>query len=210
MNKIVCIYPQDATTEFLNPLCDHICRTFGAIKVGYDTLSDDDPIEYIYNEIKDAQILFFLGHGMSTCLYASILDNVELFNKDNINLLKNKRLFLLACNSNQFIENFDLTNTIGFGYLPTSEDDVKQRGRYHKLDISNTGYLDVKCFDNALVQCLINTLSKDTINDFHLFKERLFFYLSKEIVICLIDKSSPNYRTVADELYFMYKDMNIK
>ena len=103
MSKIVCIYPQDATTDFLRPLCDHICATFDAVEVGYDTSGDDDPMEIIFNEIKDAETIFFLGHGMSTCLYASILDNVELFHKDNISLLEGKRLFLLACNSDQFI-----------------------------------------------------------------------------------------------------------
>ena len=210
MNKFVCIYPQDATTNFLSPLCDHICKIFEAVKVGYDINGDEDPIEQIYKEIQDTQIIFFLGHGMSSCLYASILDNVELFNKDNINILKNKRLFLLACNSNQFIKKFSLTNSIGFGFLPTSEDDIRQTKAYHYINISNTGEVDFNSFNNALVQCLINTLSKDTIEDFHLLKERLFFYLSKEIVNCLIDKSSPNYRIVADELFFMYKDMVIK
>lgn len=81
MSKIVCIYPQDATTYFLRPLCDHICETFEAVEVGYDTSADDDPMEFIFNKIKDAETIFFLGHGMSTCLYASILDNVELFSQ---------------------------------------------------------------------------------------------------------------------------------
>jgi len=84
MGKTVCIYPQDATTDFLRPLCNHVSATFGAVEVGYDTSGDDDPMEIIFDEIKDAETIFFLGHGMSTCLYASILDNVELFNKENV------------------------------------------------------------------------------------------------------------------------------
>ena len=51
MSKIVCIYPQDATTDFLRPLCDHICATFDAVEVGYDTSGDDDTMEIIFNEI---------------------------------------------------------------------------------------------------------------------------------------------------------------
>lgn len=210
MSKIVCIYPQDATTDFLSPLCDHICKTFGAVTVGYDIDDDEDPIEEIYKETQEAQTIFFLGHGMSSCLYASILDNVELFNKDNINTLKNKRLFLLACNSNQFIKKFNLTNSIGFGFLPTSEDDIRQTRSFHNLNISNMGYYDIRLFNDALVQCFIKTLSKETIDDFNLFKERLFFNISKGIVNCLIDKGSVNYRLVADELYFIYNDMVIK
>lgn len=209
MSKAVCIYPQDATTDFLRPLCDHICTTFDAVEVGYDTSGDDDPLEVIYNEIKDAQTVFFLGHGMSTCLYASILDNVELFHKDNISLLEGKHLFLLACNSDQFITKFKLSDAIGFGFLPTSEDDIRGTKVYHNMDISSTCILDVDCFKTALVQCLINTLSGETLNDFHIFKERMLFNTCCEIVNCLTNKQSTNYRVVADELYYMYKDMVI-
>ena len=206
MSKTVCIYPEDATTNFLRPLCNHIRITFGSVEVGYDTSGDNDPLEVIYKEIKDAQTIFFLGHGMSTCLYASIIDNVELFNKDNISLLEDKRLFLLDCDSNQFITRFKIADAIGFGFLPTSEDDVINR-KLHKMDISKTGILDVEYFNNALVRSLTNTLSKETIEDFHLFKERMMFNVSKEIVDCLENKECPNYRIVADELYYLYKDV---
>lgn len=210
MSKTVCIYPQDATTDFLRPLCDHICASFDAVEVGYDTSGDEDPIEIIFDEIKNAETIFFLGHGKSTCLYASILDNVELFHKDNISLLKGKRLFLLACNSDQFITKFELSDAIGFGFLPTSEEDIERTKQYHKMDISMTGILDVDCFNKALVQCLTNTLSEETMNDFHLLKERLLFDTSKEIADCLVNKKSTKYRIVADELYYLYKDMVIK
>lgn len=206
MSKIVCIYPEDATTVFLRPLCDHICTTFNAIEVGYDTDGDDDPLDVIYNEIKDAQTIFFLGHGMSTCLYASILDNVQLFNKNNVSLLEGKRLFLLACDSGQFITKFKIAEAIGFGFLPTSEEDVKNR-KLHKMDISSTGTLDIEYFNNALIRCLSNTLSKATIDDFHLFKVRMIFNTSKEIVDCLENKECTSYRIVADELYYLYKDV---
>lgn len=206
MSKTVCIYPEDSTTAFLRPLCDHICTTFNAIEVGYDTDSDDDPLEAIYNETKTAQTIFFLGHGMSKCLYASILDNVELFNKNNVSLLEDKRLFLLACDSGQFITKFKIVNAIGFGFLPTSEEDVKNR-KLHKMDISRTGILDIEYFNNALIRCLTNTLSNATMEDFHLFKERMLFNTSKEVVDCLENKECTSYRIVADELYYLYKDV---
>lgn len=210
MRKAVCIFPHDFTTDFLRPLCDHICTTFDAIEVGYDTSGDDDPLELIYNTIEHADTIFFLGHGKSTCLYASIIDNVELFNNDNISLLVGKRLFLLACNSNQFLGNYKLTDAIGFGFLPTSEEDVERIKRYHEIDISGTGILDIDCFNNALVQALINTVSKETMEDYHLLKERLHFNISKEIADCLVNHKCTNYRVVADELYYLYKDLLIK
>lgn len=73
-----------------------------------------------------------------------------------------------------------------------------------------TCILDVECFKTALVQCLTNTLSEETMNDFYLLKERLLFNTSKEIVDCLVNKKSTNYRIVADELYYLYKDMVVR
>lgn len=56
--KTVCLYMEDCTTDFLRPLCNHICSNFGAIKIGYDTSGDDDPLELIYQELRDAQTVF--------------------------------------------------------------------------------------------------------------------------------------------------------
>lgn len=207
MRKVVCIFPHDFTTDFLRPLCDHICTTFDALEVGYDTTSDDDPLELIFNTIEHADTIFFLGHGKSTCLYASTLDNLELFEKNNVSLLKGKHLFLLACDSSQFISNFNITDAVGFGFLPTSEEDLIRR--LHGMDISITGILDVECFNNALVQCLISSLCKETMADFNLLKERIKFNVSKEIVDCLVNKKCTNYRVVADELFYVQKDLII-
>lgn len=210
MSDVICIYPQDATTGFLRPLCEFICSTFGATEIGFDTSGDDDPHEAIYAGIRNAQTIFFLGHGRSDCLYASVMDNDKLIEKSNVSLLEGKQLFLLACDSDQFIKNYELSNAIGFGFLPTSKDDVNRRKNYHKLDISGTTQQDVDCFKSALVNSLINSLSIETIIDPSLFAERLKFNASMEIVDCLLNTKSPNYRIVADELYFLYKDMLIK
>ena len=207
MKKSVCIYPEDYTTAFLRPLYEHICITFDAVGVVYDTSGDEDPLEIIYNELNDAQTVFFLGHGMSTCLYASIIDNVQLINKDNIAFITGKRL--LACNADQFINNFNLSDAIGFGFLPTSIDDVRNRKKLHNLCIKDLEKKDVDKYNSALVRALVNTLSEATMLDLHLFKERLRFNISREIVQCLLKKEGHNYRTVADELYYVYKDLII-
>lgn len=207
--KTVCLYMEDYTTVFLRPLYDHICQTFNAIGVVYDTSVDEDPLEIIYKELRDAQIVFFLGHGMSTCLYASIIDNVELVNRDNIDLLKGKQLFLLACNADQFIKKYNLTNSIGFGFLPTSLEDVRNVKRFHSTCIDDLKEEDVKYYNSSIVNALIHTLCKDTMNDLHLLQERLKFNISKEIVHCLLKKEVTNYRIVADELYYVYKDVYI-
>ena len=52
-------------------------------------------------------------------------------------------------------------------------------------------------------------ISDETINDFHLFKERLKFLTHKEIINCLTHKESNYYRELADILYYIYDDMII-
>ena len=89
MNKTACIYIQerDGTTSFLEPLVEHIKHVFGPVIVGYDIDSEDDPLEIIYQTISNADTVFFFGHGISDRLYASTVDNLTLFDKNNIDLL---------------------------------------------------------------------------------------------------------------------------
>lgn len=210
MSRAICIYPEDITTNFLRPLCDYICSTFGAEEVGFDTSGDNDPHELIYDAIKSAQTIFFLGHGRSDCLYASIIDNDKLIDENNVSLLEGKQLILLACNSDQFIHNYHLSNAIGFGFLPTSIDDIKRVRHLHALDISNMTKVDVDNFNVSLVRCLISTLSIETIDDLNLFFERFKLNVSREIVNCLINKSTSGFTTVADELYYVYSDLLVR
>ena len=208
MNKIVCIYPHDDTTDFLRPLCDHICSTFKAEEVGYDISGNDNQIEIIYNKVKDAKTIFFLGHGTSTSLYAK-LNEVILINQTNISLLQNKQLFLLACNSDQFINTYKLSEAIGFGFLPTSLYDARHVKKLHSMRIEHLKENDIGSYNTALVNALICTLSEATMADTHLFAERLKFSTCEEMVKILLQRGTPNYRLVADELYYFYKDLNI-
>lgn len=209
MKKIVCIYPEDETTAFLHPLYEHICSTLNAVGIHNDTTEDDDTLDKIYAEINDAECVIFLGHGTSSILYGSRCDNV-VFESNNHNLLDGKRLLLLSCNSNQFIKKYEKNDSIGFGFLPTSLDDVRLTRTLHNVNIENIEKIDVDAYNMALVQSLINTISLNTMIDFHLFKERLKFNISREIVSCLIKRVTINYRIVADMLYYVYKDMIIK
>ena len=42
MSKVLCIYPKDKTTEFLEPLFDDICKRFSAVPLLGDPQDDDD------------------------------------------------------------------------------------------------------------------------------------------------------------------------
>jgi len=208
MNKIVCIYPEDQTTVFLNPVYQHICTNLNAVGINSDTTDEDDSLEKIYEEIKDAETVIFLGHGTSKELYGSRCDNV-VFNETNKDLLLDKKVLLVACKSGQYIQNFKLKNAIGFGNMPTSLDDARTFEFIHKIPISNFTCKEIEIYKNALIRILIYSISEETIKDLHLLVERLKFLTHKEIVNCLTHKESNSYRDLADIIYYIYKDMII-
>ena len=98
MNKTVCIYPKDESTDFLSPLYDFLCEK-GCEGWHKDTTENTDEA---YALIKEADSIIFLGHGASDTLYGSPQDGefTVLINETNIQvLLYGKRCFILACNS---------------------------------------------------------------------------------------------------------------
>lgn len=213
MSKIVCIYIQerDGTTAFLDPLIEHIRNALTLVIVGYDIDSEDDPLEIIYQATSTADTVLFFGHGTSDRLYASTVDNVDLFNKNNIDLLAGKRLFLLSCNSADFIKKQQLNGAFGFGMLPTSLDDARKWKNLHGIHIEDFTRNDISIYNHALVEILINTITVDSMADYSLLKEKIKFQTSVEIVKCLLQhKDNANYRDIADLLYYFQKDILIQ
>lgn len=213
MNKAVCIYIQerDGTTTFLKPLVEHIKNMLAPVIVGYDIDSEDDPLEIIYQAITDADTIFFLGHGTSDKLYASTIDNLTLFDKNNIDLLSGKRLFLLSCNSADFIKKQRLNNAFGFGMLPTSLDDARKWKNLHGIYIEDFTRNDIQIYNHAVVEILINSVTADSIMDFALLKENVKFQASVEIVKCLtLHKNNIRYRDLADLIYYFQKDIVVQ
>ena len=210
MSKIACIYIQerDGTTSFLEPLIEHIKNVFDPVIVGYDIDSEDDPMEIIYQTVSDEDTVFFFGHGTSDRLYASTVDNMALYNKDNIDLLSGKRLFLLSCNSADFIKKHRLNNAFGFGMLPTSLDDARKWKNLHGIYIEDFTRNDIQIYNHAVVEILINSVTTDSIMDFTLLKENVKFQASVEIVKCLtLHKNNIRYRDLADLIYYFKKDI---
>ena len=136
MNKILCIYPKDTTTEFLRPVYDAVCAKPHVVGLELDTIEDDDFLEKLSNHLKDAGIVFFLGHGSSTCLYGTNLNPLIEDKMENIEDLRNKSLILFACRSTEFIKNYHFQDSLGFGFIPTSLDDARD-GVLHGVNLRN-------------------------------------------------------------------------
>lgn len=149
MPKILCIYPYDKTTKFLenkilNPLITYLKDEIEIINISPNKESHKLCLEKIRKSVDD--VIFFFGHGKSDCLYGAIGDKARLvddkslskeaisdnenyysnesfINKDNINIFKNKVVFCLSCNSNEKLGKWAIDSGcitfVGFGDIPT-------------------------------------------------------------------------------------------
>ena len=207
MNNILCIYPKDATTEFLRPVYNAICAKPHVVGLELDTIEDDDFLEKLSNHLADADGVFFLGHGSSTCLYGTNLHPMIEDKMGNIEGLRNKSLILFACKSIEFIKNYHFQDSLGFGFIPTSLDDARD-GVLHNVDLKNIDSSCLDTFQQTIVRIWTRTLSEVSFDKLSTLSNVFSFYTNCEIVDTLLhSKEFSNYRILADTLYYLKEDM---
>ena len=179
---MVCIFPKDETTDFLLPLYDKLC-SLGFKGLHVDT---NDNIELVIEAIDKAKVVVFLGHGTSYSLMGTPFngDKTNIIHKENISILKDKRIFLLSCRSSEFCETYNLYPSIGFGMMPTGLEDV------HSMIDEDVNF-------PALEQQDIDVYNKVKL------------YANIEITNCLLQKNTPMYREVADLIQDMKNECTI-
>lgn len=203
MNKIICIYPCDETTVFLNPLQEILKQNKIPVLNG-DTRKERH-LQEIFQSVSEAECIIFLGHGSSSCLYGSGM--TVFLGTDNIHLIRNKKLILLSCHSSEFIENYRLSPAIGFYELPTSMGELR-----HIQDNDISYHLDLDEKDILYFnQVLINVVGKFVIdvihNGFVQPEEKMRLYINKEISKILLVSQGLHNREIADLLYELKNEM---
>lgn len=206
MSKILCIYPKDFSIAFLDEVYQKICTLDEVVGLQGSPIDDDYYFDKLEENIQNAQVVCFLGHGNSSALFGSVSDPLICSENDNIKLLKGKTLYLDACKSADFIKGNSFHDAIGFGFMPTSLDDVRD-GNLHNLPISNLLDEDIDSFVNAKNRIWIKTIDSVGLETPEKFASKFRFYTNKEIVDCLIKRKTKNFRTVADMLYYLKEDM---
>ncbi len=209
MGQVVCIFPKDETTEFLRPVYEEICKGENVCGFDVDTTDDDDYLENLERLLSNAETVVFLGHGNSHTLYGTRLNPLFDEEMENVGWLRGKKLVLFACRALDFIKKYDLHTALGFGFIPTTLNDVRDGGPLHKLDIKRLTRSDLKVFTNSIVNVWKRCLTYCRLDDIRQFGELFSMYVNVEIVDVLINhRDIPHYRTVADMLYYLYVAMN--
>lgn len=199
MNKQkICIFPSDSSTYFLLPLYETLCDA------GWLGWHDDSVIEGqdAFNLMENAEYVIFLGHGSSGILYGSPKDGelTSWISKENVdNLLRGKKLFLLSCNSSQFCETYSLNNAIGFGNMPTGMLDVKNEMEVNP-NFPNLNQEDIDIYNAGLVRSLQRAFRNGDMEDMERLCSKIQLYANVEIVECLFNRSTNNFREIASLL----------
>ena len=203
--KAVCIYPADETTEFLRPIYDALSSLPSFI--GVELTTDEKNIEEAINAINacdENDYIIFLGHGASHCLYK--IDRTLFIGSDEFQMFQNKRIFLFACRSAEFItRNSTITprEHIGFGNMLTDWSEVVVE---RDADVNAYPGIDkdiISEYRGILTEIISETLVKtlDSAENYHLLFLRIKLSLNKKIAHLLTEKTTLGYRVLANLLY---------
>lgn len=206
MSQILCVYPKDKTTEFLQPVYDILVEKFHAVGLIGDPTDDDDYLEKLENLVKESDLIVFLGHGTSRQLYGFNFNPIVCEENENISWFEDKQLLLFSCYSADFLKRYNLTHSIGFDVIPTSLIDVENR-KFHNYDMSHLTEADLFKVRDKIVNIWERTLFDIIDLNLDTFQINFNFNVNIEIVDVLINKRDRNYATIADILYYIKEDM---
>ena len=209
MNKVLCIFPQEQTTSFLQPVYDMLVG-MGAEGFNHNTVESDEDLQSIlHGQINESDMAIVLCHGCSTCLYGtqseSGFDGNELLSGNDLSLLRGRPLILFSCNSAELARNNKYSSSVVFGLIPSTIYET-QKVEFHKLPIKDLDETDVEVIQQSLARVWLRTLAQSGLEDLRYFCDTFCFFLDVEIGNILINRPTNHFRILADVLFYIKKD----
>lgn len=212
------IYPIDETTKFLLEIPKRITEKHGERSIQVKLMlpseeSYEDTFQSIIS-IPSGGVVIFMGHGQADKLFGAENKSFvkkSFVSKNQAKVFSNKYVFLLSCNSNEFIKgSFRFSkaiSSIGFGSLPTEMAEVEKNKRLKDQGVNEE---TISKFKNAIVE-LISDSFCDMIEDdlsFSQLGNSFLLRLNKKISqVILEDTKSKDNRILADLLFQMKSEM---
>jgi len=207
--QILCIHPQDETTDFLRP----IGELFGDNYIVIPTR--DESHQEIINRISlasESSLIIFLGHGTQSLLYGAEGINYEkkafITIETSNKIFINKNILFVSCLSSDFLNKSNVYySAIGFGNIISS---IKERndeaelitGIYRQVNKEGIDLFNI-CYVNSIKQSLFLLLTNNIL--FEELFSYIRFYLNKEINNVLLNKNNSS-RTEIARLLFEFRD----
>lgn len=211
MRKVICIYPQDKSTDFLSPIYEQLEQLPNFVGYRFNTITSTQTKE-LYNStnFNEESLLVFLGHGAGNRLYGSVDEKnmkQELFNKDNIGHIRNLDFFCIACRSNEFArDNFH--NHIGFGDITSDFSEIEA-----ERNLGDSHYMvwateeDIVVFQQEFTGAIVDTIRVSHCDNLSSMYKMMKLCINKRIASLLVNKNVSNYRHIADMLFDVLQDM---
>ena len=233
--KILIVHPNDNSTAFLNRIKNHLKAKFESqthhFNVYPNQKSHIDCINRITSHSENGFVLF-LGHGRSDKLFGgkgkyyenvffvsqSAIDenpddyyyNDDFINKENSYIFSNKKIFCLACNSNDKLAKFALDSGVktfvGFGGIPTSKLEFEEDG------LKNVSHDIVKLMKTEINYIIKKSLEIGITNNYSFIQlqNTINFITSQKITYYLVERKKLKDRhLLADYLYYFKSNMQI-
>lgn len=231
--KILIVHPYDKTTLFLESIKRGLNASFESdlhlFNIETNDKSHKDCLEIISNHPENGLIIF-LGHGRSDSLYGSKGDeyspslgleeistfpdlyyfNESFISKKNTYVFNGKKIFCLACNSNDKIAEYAMESGaktfLGFGNIPSSSEEFVADG------ISKVTIEIVNSMKSELNHIIKSSIEYSILKSYN-FEQLLnviHFITNQKITEYLIEKKDFKERYIlTDYLYQLKKDVRI-
>jgi len=231
MSKAICIHPYDSSTFFLREISFALKKilqeNIDIIDVAPNSYSHERTIKILSNLFND-ELVIFLGHGGSNYVlgacgdYADALVSSDFeeeypdkiyrhgnfIDSNNIEILKNNKIFCLSCNSGEELGKLAIEagakSFLGFNYIPTSEEEFKLKGFSATYDDVTNFKIELS---NIIIASLTHAIKKSL--SFYELKSFMYIYINKRMNFLVRNKEAVNRRLIVDALYFFKKGIII-
>ena len=211
-SNIICIYPEDETTNFLLPIYECLNNLPNFVGYRNNTTSPDNTRQIVDALTKAdlSSIVVFLGHGASSKLYGSIYPNGTkhvLLDDSHIELFSNFNTICVSCRSAEYLKESSGTY-IGFGDITSDFSEVIATRQFEDADYLNwASEEDIHMFRTLLVEALVKAINYTKCSNISSIFRITELYINKTITQLLLDKKIPNYRHIANMFYNLLEDM---
>lgn len=231
---ILIVHPNDKTTKFLDKIKNHLIEMFGEQVHHFNIYPNEQSHQTCLERISvhpENGLIIFLGHGRTDKLYGSKGDlfgnaefvsqeakdenpddyygNDNFINESNAVVFKNKKVFCLACNSNDKIATFSVDSGaksfFGFGDIPTSLSEFEDK----EEKVTNDLVVRMKTELNYIIKISLS-MSIERGLTFEDLLNHIQFITNQRLTDVLVNQKNFRERQkLADYLYYLKKEASI-
>lgn len=150
------IHPIDNSSEFLAQIYLKVAESIGTNNICVFSFKGDHEYRKEIEGLPRNSNIVFLGHGRADRLYGVLADsNAPYVSANEMHIFNDQNFLALACKSSELLKGThkatNLKSAIGFGNLPTSDEEVRSIRNMRSQVIKDE---DIVAFKEVIVKCI--------------------------------------------------------